>query len=143
MAYCASIVEARTSPTGNPFGSVQGGHIHIRGYLCTIRKKASQFYPVWDVVSVNGEHRQENSLRASNGLIFFILLIEKKSLRSHSFLTRGLLLDYTGDKKGQYKRIGCFRAFGSHLLQTSRSSHPAKQLYMDVNGKKEYTVEII
>ena len=143
VAYCASIVEARTSPTGNPFGSVQGGHVHIRGYLCTIRKKVSQFYPVWDVVSVDGEHRQEHSLGASNGLIVFILLIEKKSLRSHSFLTRGLILDYTGDKKGQYKRIGCFRAFGSHLLQTSRSSHPAKQLYMDVNGKKEYTIEII
>ncbi len=143
VAYRASIVEARTSPTSKPFGSVHGGYIQIRGHLCTMNDKVSQFYPVWDVVSVDGRDGREHIIAASNELMVFTLLIDRRTPRSHSSLTSGLLLEYIGDKKGQYKRIGSFRAFGSHLLHTSRSFRPAEHLFMEVNADNEYTIELI
>ena len=73
----------------------------------------------------------------------FTLLIDRRTPGSHSSLTSGLLLEYVGDKEGQYKRIGSFRAFGSYLLHTSRSFRPAGHLFIEVNADNEYTIEII
>ncbi|KAK0508141.1 hypothetical protein JMJ35_009225 [Cladonia borealis] len=132
--YGASIVEARTSPTSSPFGSVHGGYIQIRGHFCTWRDVAA-VDPDWDVVNVDGREDREHILAESDGLMLFILRVEEN--------VEGLVLEYTGDKKGQYKRVGVFEDFEGYVLPASRSFRPAEHLFMEVNGNNEYTIEII
>lgn len=141
LLYRASIVEARTSPTSNLFGSVHEGYIHIRGHMCSMKGKGVRFYPVWDVVSVDGRDDRNHNLAESDGIMMFILSVKGENLSP--CVVEGLLLEHTRDKKGQYKRIGVFEARSPYPLYASRSYCPAEHLFMEVNGDKEYTIEII
>ena len=142
LEYRASILEARTSPTSNPFGSVHEGYIQIRGHLCTMKDKGVRFHPVWDVVNVDGRDDRNHILAASDGFMVFIISVREDNLSS--CVVEGLLLEHTRDKKGQYKRIGVFEAYSPYLLHASQIIFcPAEHLFMEVNGDKEYTIEII
>ena len=139
--YRASIVEVRTSPTSNPFGSVHGGYIHIRGHFCTWRD-AARVDPFWDVVSVNGRDDREHIPTEADGLMLFV--VREVDAGSSPFrCVEGLVLEYTRNKKGQYKRLGVFKDNGGHVLPASRSFCLAEHLFMEVDSNRFYTIEII
>ena len=140
VIYGASIVEARTSPTGDPYGSVYGGCIQIRGRLCITTRDRAKSQPVRDVVSVTGRHDTEHIPGESEEFMVLILSIIKENSEHH---TRGLLIEYSGDKKGQFKRIGQIEGFTWRLLEASQSFHPADHLFMEVHENNEFTVELI
>ena len=140
VIYCASIVEAWTSPTGDAYGSVSGGYIQIRGRLCTTTPERAKSQPVWDVVSVNGRHSPEHIPAGSEEFMVLILLIIQENSEHQ---TQGLLIEHSGDKKGQYKRIGQIEGFTWRLLEASQSFPPANHLFMGAHENNEYTVEII
>ena len=140
VIYCASIVEARTSPTSDPYGSVSGGYIQIRGRLCTTTPERAKSQPVWDVVSVNGRHDPDHIPADSEEFMVLILSIIKENAEHH---TQGLLIEYSGDKKGQYKRIGQIEGFTWRLLEASHCFYPTDHLFMEAHENDEYTIEII
>ena len=140
--YRASIVEARTSPISNSFGSVHGGYIHICGHFC-IWTDAARILPIFDVVSVNDRHDREQILAESDGLMFFVLNVDDPKVSTGYHQVGGLILQFTRDKKGQYRRIGFFDAYAADFLPICRSPIPAEHLFMEVNGYNEYTIEII
>lgn len=140
VIYRASIVEARTSPTSDPYGSVYGGCIQIRGRLCTTTPSRAKSQPVWDVVNVNGRHDPEHIPAEPEEFMVLILLIIKENSEHH---TQGLLIEHSGDKKGQYKRRGQIEGFTWRLLEASQSFHLADHLFMEANENNEYTIELI
>ena len=140
VIYRASIVEARTTPTSDPYGSVSGGHIQIRGRLCTTTPERAKSQPVWDVVSVNSCHDPEHIPAESEEFMVLILSIMKENSEHQ---TQGLLIEYTGDKKGQYKRVGQIEGFTWRLLEASHCIYPGDDLVVEAHENDEYTVEII
>ena len=140
--YGASIIEARTSPTSSPFGSVHGGYIQICGHLCNWRN-AAMVEPFWDFDDL------AHILADPDGLMLFILRLEGFGLGSMIFTdsagngSEGLVLEYTGDKKGQYKRVGVFDDLDGYVLHASQGFRPAEHLFMDVDENGRYTIEIV
>ena len=130
----------RTSPTSDPYGSVSGGYIQIRGRLCTTTPECAKSQPVWDVVSVNGRHDPDHIPAESEEFMLLILSIIKENAEHH---TQGLLIEYSGDKKGQYKRTGQIEGFTWRLLEASHCFYPADHLFMEAHENDEYTIEII
>ena len=148
--YGASVVEARTNPTSDPFGSVHGGYIQIRGHLCSWRHYTSADWRpfgmgdnFWD----NRHDDEEYILADYDRVMFFVLraegAVELTSTDPLHGVVEGLILQYTRDKKGQYKRIGAFEDRGHYFLTASRSFCPAEHLFLEVNGGGRYTIEII
>ena len=140
VIYRASIVEARTTPTSDPYGSVSGGYIQIRGRLCTTTPERAKSQPVWDVVSVNSCHDPEHIPAEPEEFMVLILLIIKENSEHQ---TQGLLIEYTGNQKGQYKRIGQIEGFTWRLLEASHCFYPAHDLFVEAHENDEYTIEII
>ena len=144
--YGASIVEAQTSPTSNPFGSVHGGYIHIRGHFCS-RRDAARVDLEWDVVDLNGRGDREHILSESDELVLFILRVDGTEMLSLTLSSddgsEGLVLEHTGDKKGQYRRVGVFDDSQGYVLHASQGFRPAEHLFMDVDEDGRYTIEIV
>ena len=144
--YGASIVEAQTYPTGNPFGSVHGGYIQIRGRFCAWRDVAG-VEPDWDVMITIGRNDRKHILAEPDCLILFILRVTEWEPSTSSsrpdYGVEGLILEYTMHKKGQYQRIGVFEDIDGEVLQASHCCRPAEHLYMEANEDNKYTIEII
>ena len=150
--YGASIVEARTSPTSDPFGSVHEGYIRIRGHFCNWRdgtrtpwRRIRRPDLSWDVVTHRDD--REDTLANPDEIMFFILRVEgsveSTSTNPLDRNVEGLVLEHTRDKKGQYKRIGGFEDRGNYILAVSQRFCPAEHLFMEVDGNRRYTIEII
>lgn len=75
----------------------------------------------------------------------FLLL----AIQHHRFhITEALVLEYTGDQIGQYRRVGYFSVEGEAAGQKLSGFffepfRLAKHLYLDVNDDNEYTIDII
>ena len=138
------IIEARTIPPNNPFGSVQGGYIRIRGRMCTTKgnKEIVAFLTYNDLWLDDGD-QGANRMEDVEGL--FLLLAVKGD---HFQVTEALVLEYAGDQIGQYRRVGYFSAKGEGAGQKLMSfffepPQLAKHLYLDVNKRDQYTIDII
>lgn len=140
VIYRATIIEARTSPTGDPYGSVSGGYIQIRGQLCSTTPERAKSQPVWDVVSANDRLDPEHITAESEEFMVLILSMKKENSEHQ---TQGLLIEYTGNKKGQYKRIGQIGGFTWRLLEASHCFYPTDDMFVEAHEDDEYTVEII
>lgn len=138
------IIEARTTPPNNPFGSVQGGYIRIRGRMCTTKgnKEIAAFLTYNDLWLDDGD-QEANRMEDGEGL--FLLL----TVRAFLFqVNEALVLEYAGDQIGQYRRVGYFSVqediFSPKLVGFFRQGYQlAKHLYLDVNEDNEYTIDII
>jgi Heterokaryon incompatibility protein (HET) len=171
----AFIKEARTSPINDPFGAVDGGSIHIKGPLCTAVLKCP-----FNTSSTPSEVRLESTDRdiASLKLMFdysdpelyessgtyniYLLGIESNDPEyAYSYIC-GLILQPSGDQRGQYVRLGCFTDAGPKDIvereQKSASPRPetwgnlswafeksrlAESLYLESHDDNTFTIEII
>ena len=138
------IIEARTVPPNNPFSSVQGGYIRIRGCMCATKgnNKIAEFLKHNDLWLDDGD-QGANRMEDVEGL--FLLL----AVQDHRILeTTALVLEYAGDQIGQYQRVGYVSVQGEEAGQKLNGFffepfRLAKHLYLDVNEDNEYTIDII
>ena len=138
------IIEARNVPPNNPFGSVQGGYIRIRGRMCSTKsnKEIAEFLRHNDLLLDDGNQRA-NRMEDFNGLF---LLLAAQDCRTQ--VAEALVLEHAGDQIGQYRRVGYFsarkgQASGDLLDFFVEAPRLAKHLYLDVNEYNEYTIDII
>ena len=140
------IIEARTVPPNNPFSSVQGGYIRVRGRMCTTKgnQEIAEFLKHNDLWLDDGD-QGANRMEDVKGLF---LLLAVRDLAYYRNLTEALVLEYSGDQIGQYRRVGYFSAregeASDDLLDFFlKPPRLAKHLYLDVNEDDEYTIDII
>ena len=143
------IIEAKTVAPTNPFSSVQGGYIRIRGRMCTTKgnKRIAEFLKDNDLWLDDGD-QGANRMEDVEGL-FLLLAVQGAQIR----VTEALVLEYAGDQIGQYRRVGYFsvpliRQGEGRVSQEMQSffiepPRLAKHLYLDINEDNEYTIEII
>ena len=139
------IVEARTVPPNNAFSSVQRGYIRLRGRMCTAKgnREVAAFLKDNDLLLDDGD-QGANIMENSEGL-FLLLTVQE---RGYLLKTEALILEFSGDQRGQYQRVGYFSASLPKVVLKLESFfyEPfklAKNLYVDVNEDNEYTIDII
>ena len=138
------IIEARTVSPNNPYSSVQGGYIRIRGRMCRTKgnKKLAEFLKSNDLRLDDGD-QGANRMEDVGGLF---LLLAVKCDQPHA--TGALVLGYAGDQIGRYQRVGYFSVQGEEAASNLEyfffePFRLAKHLYLDVNEDNEYTIDII
>ena len=78
----------------------------------------------------------------------FLLLAVRCGAFLQTQLTEALVLEYAGDQIGQYRRVGYFSVEEKEAGQKLNGFfferfRLAKHLYLDVNNRDEYTIDII
>jgi hypothetical protein len=169
-AYLFEIVEAETFPLGDPYRQVSGGHLRIRGLLCQIKviERSDGNIATGDDVGLQDEsimikgrifglkHDEDGifwdndcrrTLLSFNGFSFNLLVGQLKTNGSDIDVVRGLLLQQTRARRGQYQRVAYLDLKGEDLINNITSASLAGTLpedaYEDFEGDDQYTIEIV
>jgi hypothetical protein len=170
----AFIQEAITSPINDPFGAVGGGYIHIKGPLCAagLHRPINTFSaPPVSLESTNEEiatlklmfdYSDPGLYESSRTHTIYLLGMESNNPDFAASFIRGLILEPSGDRRGQYVRLGCFsdRALKNVVDRSANSasanltemcqlslafkkSRLAESFFLDSHDDGMFTIEII
>jgi Heterokaryon incompatibility protein (HET) len=161
----AFIVEERTSPTGDPFGAVNGGYIRVRGPLRVAfadgayKQPQALIYPepTGKGITLNQLYLDHGCLETveSNGLDIYCLLGVATYLQgTDDSRIQGLVLLPNRDHRGQYTRMGMFDTTMDEagklalfplqrLYGAGQKFGPTESLYLESHDDNTFTIEII
>jgi hypothetical protein len=144
----ATLVGASTTPVGDPFGKVIDGWARVRGLLlkAMFRVNTQKVYPDF---LVNGRSLDQAYLRPDVGL--HKRTIQGRNLHCMPFIRlreedhiEGLILEPTGKAKGQFQRVGSFKAYDREVWEILKTGDPGIDGldYEDYDGRF-YTISIV
>ena len=170
----AFIQEAITSPINGPFGAVDGGYIHIKGPLCpaVLPCPTSTFStPSIHLESTNKDittlklmfdYSDPGLYESGRTCTIYLLGVESNDHEFRASYIRGLILEPSGDQRGQYVRRGCFldaalkdvveqshHSASAHLTKMCQLSLAFKEsrladfLFLECHDDSMFTIKII
>lgn len=153
-----TVVDVQTDHDGDPFGQLQGGSIWLQGPLAELSPKT--FHPeIWNGPA-SGESttstaastaifldEQPSESEVSLGPVYFLVLVVDSKIDEPAEV-HGLLLCPTGQKRGQFKRIGVllYGQAGDFEMSLRNAKDPTKlkeSLYIMADADRGFTIEII
>jgi hypothetical protein len=150
------------------YSPVIAGFLHIRGYICEVQTAMDiqQLHVDEEIrtfIIVDEEDGEkminiwwdEKSVDMCPCLpereLYLLVVLRNPAVEFEDFLKRDqlfcLIIQATGDGRGQYRRVGLFKAKGfrcsEKLLHASKSTSLPEELYQEIDEEMRYTIEIV
>jgi hypothetical protein len=143
----ATLVEANTTPLEDPFGKVIDGLVRVRGLLfkATFKPNRDQASPDF---FLNGKLLEKAYLQPDVGIHKGI--IQGRNLHCMPFIVndqdyiQGLILEPTGNAKGQFQRVGSFSTSGRENREMLETNDPnIDNLEYEDSGSHSQLISIV